>query len=124
MKGRLFEFAGRLSLTLLLLCAVFHATFLAMAFAVEKLTDPPACKVAMAFPLPYAICPGFGLDPSVEYAMALPGAVLALPLLLPGLVTDASSAMEPYVIAPFLLHILGWGYLIVHLITRKPKRYR
>ena len=122
--GRVTEFAGRLCLTLLVLGILYQVMFLAMAFAVERYTDPPACAVAYAFPMPYAVCPGFGLSTTVEYIMALPGAVLALPFLLPGLLTDASSAMQVYVIAPVLLHVLGWGYLIVTLIKRKPKRYR
>lgn len=116
--GRVIEFAGRLCLTLLVLCIVYQVMFLAMAFAVEHYTDPPACAVANAFPIPYAVCPGFGLNATVEYLMALPGAVLALPFLLPGLLTDANSAMQIYVIAPVLLHVLGWGYLIVTLIKR------
>lgn len=122
--GRAIEFAGRLCLTLVVLCIVYQVMFLAMAFAAEHYTEPPACAVAFDFPMPYAVCPGFGLDGTVEYFMALPGAVLALPFLLPGLLTDASAALQVYVIAPMLVHVLAWGYLIVALIRRKPKRYR
>ncbi|MDH3741076.1 MAG: hypothetical protein OER56_05705, partial [Hyphomicrobiales bacterium] len=112
--GRVIEFAGRLCLTLLVLCIVYQVMFLAMAFAVQQLTDPPACVVAVDFPMPYAVCPGFGLDSTVEYFMALPGAVLALPFLLPGLTADTGSAMLTFV-SVMLVHVLGWGYLIVNL---------
>lgn len=122
--GQVIEFAGRLCLTVLVLCIMYQVMFLAMAFAAQYFTDPPACAVAYAFPMPYAVCPGFGLSTTMEYLMALPGAVLALPFLLPGLLTDANSAMQVYVIAPVLLHVLGWGYLIATLVKRKPKRYR
>lgn len=122
--GRLIEFAGKLCLTLLVLCIVYQVMFLTMAFAVERYTDPPACAVAFDFPLPFAVCPGFGLDTTVAFLMALPGAVLALPFLLPGVMTDASSAMQVYITIPMLVHVLAWGYLIISLIRRKPKRYR
>jgi len=121
---RLVEFAGKLCLALLAFCAVFQALFLGMAYAVERLTDPPACQVAYAFPMPFAVCPGFGLDATLEYLMTLPGAVLALPLLLPDLLSDASSVMRLYILIPLLVHVMAWGYLIVYLLERKPKRYR
>ncbi len=124
MAGRLLEIAGRLSLALLVLCILFHATFLAMAYAAEKLTDPPACKVAFAFPLPFAVCPGFGFGTTTEYLMALPGAILALPLLLPGLITDLSSSPQPYIILPVIVHVLGWGYLLASFFRRSRARRR
>ncbi len=116
--AKLFKFAGKTCLTLLVLCILFQAIFVAMAYAASRMTEPPACQVGFSFPLPFATCPGFGFDPSLDYALALPGAVLALPLILPGLITDQSSPIQPFVWIPLIIHIFAWAYLI-HLFIRK-----
>ncbi len=103
---------------LLIACVIFQAMFVAMAYAASRLTEPPACQVGFAFPLPFATCPGFGFDPSFDYALALPGAVLALPFALPRLISDPSSAIQPFVGIPVVINVLGWGYLIASLLGR------
>ena len=45
-------------------------------------------------------------------------AVLALPLILPGLITGQSSPIQPFVWIPLLIHIFAWAYLI-HLFINK-----
>ena len=67
---------GRLCFGLLVLCIMFQAIYVAMAWAVSRFTDPPACQVGFAFPLPFASCPQLGFGPEIDYALALPGAVL------------------------------------------------
>ena len=118
MKSQLVSFAGRLCLAILALCIVFHLTYLGMAYAVEQLTEPPKCQVAYSFPLPFAACPGFGLSANADYALALPGAILAFPFVLPGLLSDANSGLQLFVLAPAALHIVGWGYLFLTLTRR------
>ena len=119
MLWRIYELIGKFCLAILLMCIVYQVTFLAMAYAAEHLTDPPACQVRFAFPLPFAVCPGFRLGLSVDYAMALPGAVLALPFLLPGLLADTGSSLQLFVAIPVLIHIFAWSYLIISWFHRK-----
>ena len=121
MWPQLFGILGRFCLALLLLCVVFHAMYLAMAYVVQLTTDPPKCQVAFAFPLPFASCPKFGFPPDLDYALALPGAILAFPFVLPGLITDTGSSLQPFVLLPTVLHVFGWGYLLTLLISKGAK---
>ena len=114
--------AGRLCLLILICCAVFQAMFLAMAYVAEMYTDPPACQVRYAFPMPFASCGGFNFGPQIDYALALPGAVLAFPFILPNLIRDTGSTMQPFVIVPTLIHLIGWSYLAYAVVRRWRKR--
>ncbi|MGI9463893.1 MAG: hypothetical protein ACR2OM_08135 [Aestuariivirgaceae bacterium] len=109
---QLLKTAGKACLTLLVLCIVFQIMFVAMAYTASLATEPPACQVGFSFPLPFASCPGFGFDASLDYMLALPGAVLALPFILPSLISETSSPIQPFVLIPLVIHIFAWGYLI------------
>ena len=109
---------GRLCLGLLVLCLMFQIIYVAMAWGLSKLTDPPACQVGFAFPLPFATCPRLGFGLEIDYALALPGAVLAFPFILPGLLTSTNSALQPFIIAPTLIHLLAWGYVVYRVVTK------
>ena len=110
--------SGRWCLILLILCLIFQVMFVAMAYAVARFTDPPACQIGYAFPLPFAECPGLRLASWAEYALALPGGVLALPFVLPNLVTTATSPIQPFVLIPLVIHLFAWGYALGWLIKR------
>ena len=109
---------GRLSFGLLVLCIMFQAIYVAMAWAVARFTDPPACQVGFAFPLPFASCPQLGFGLAVDYALALPGAVLAFPFILPNLLTTANSALQPFIVVPTLIHLFAGGF-VLHWALRK-----
>jgi hypothetical protein len=118
----LISVAGKFCLSLLVLCLVFQVMFVAMAYAVARFTEPAACQIGYSFPLPFAVCPGLGFGFWVDYALVLPGAVLGFPFILPSLLTDITSSLQPFVLVPLLIHLFGWGYLIGWLAS--PRRIK
>ena len=118
MVTKIWTIAGRFCLLILFCCAIFQIMFVTMAYMVELFTDPPACQVRYAFPLPFAFCSGFNFGPQIDYALALPGAILAFPLILPNLIRDTSTSLQPFVIVPLIIHLIAWSYLAQILYRR------
>ena len=104
---------------ILIACVVFQVIFVAMAWALAQLTDPPACTVGYAFPIPFAACPGLQLGLEVDYALAIPGAIIALPFILPGLLQSAGSEIQPYTLIPVVIYLLAVLHVARHLYAAR-----
>lgn len=102
---------------LLCFCAVFHALYLAGAWVVEMATSPPACVVRLAWPFPYARCAGLAWSDDIDYALSLPGALLALPMIVFKLWRLAPPGMAMTIAAGMAVHALGWGYALYRLAS-------
>lgn len=95
---------------LLAACILFQVLFVGMAYAVGQFTEPPACSVGYAYPLPFATCPGLRLGLQVDFVLALPGAVIALPFVLPQMLAAPGTEVQPYVLIPVVIYGLAALY--------------
>ena len=103
---------------LLVACIVYQVIFIAMAWAAAHMTTPPVCEVGYAFPIPFANCPGLQLGLQVDYAMALPGAIIALPFILPGLLQSGSGEVQPFTLIPLAIYLLAAVHIARSLLMR------
>ena len=117
----LFRLAS-LGFWLLVACIIYQVIFVAMAWAATHMTDPPVCQVGYAFPIPFASCPGLQLGLQVDFAMALPGAVIALLFILPGLLQSASGEIEAFALIPVAIYLLAALHVARVLAARTRNR--
>ena len=115
---RIFVILGAISFWLIVCCAMFQLCFLAMAWLTGMLTEPPACEVRSAWPFPYAACPGMSWGPQMQYALALPGAVLALPFIAYKMLANDPGSMQPFALVAISLHVFAWLYALRAVLMR------
>ncbi len=103
---------------LLAACVVFQAVYVLMAFGLAQVTDPPVCTVGYAFPIPFASCPGLRLGLQVDYALAIPGAVIALPFVVPQMLAGGGRDIQAMVLLPAAIHALAAFHIVFRLWRR------